>query len=195
MKNQIFIKKLLLLIKKDIYIIWSQYSIFRNAYINDLSNPLNNSLYYTYNTTDKDVNVQFLGNNGIYEDFTKNFVLDLTDYFKDIISNGGEDFDSDKSSSSFITQILDILKIPFDFLSNLNRDSCKPISIPFSPLNTNFTLECLSSRFKSVLGEDIYNIFFLIISGIFAYRITLTNINSLSDVLDPDDDKLEVLEL
>lgn len=89
----------------------------------------------------------------------------------------------------------DLFTIPFEWLRGLSRDRCTSISLPLPFVNSSITLDCLSSKFKSVLGNNFYNIMFYIITGLLAYRITIHNIDTLTDVLNPSDDKLEVVEL
>lgn len=102
-------------------------------------------------------------------------------------SDGGE-------ASIKLKSLLEFLKLPFNWLKSLSKDNCTSLTIPFPYTNSNFEIPCLSSIFSNVLG-NFFNIFVFLISALYVYRITLSNINCITEVLDPQDDKLEVIEL
>lgn len=90
--------------------------------------------------------------------------------------------------------IFEFLKTPFTFLRNLSPDKCQSFSLTIPFVNYALNVSCLSSTFKDVLGNN-YNIIALLVNAYFIYYLTLKNIQVFKDSLDPENDKLEVVEL
>lgn len=92
--------------------------------------------------------------------------------------------------------IFQFLKSPFSFLNKLNTTSCTPIDLPFPRSNQNIHLECLSSSvYDRYLPTALKSVIIIIINGLLFYRCTLSNIDIFTDILDPEDNKLEAVQL
>lgn len=104
----------------------------------------------------------------------------------------------DPYNGNFIQATIDLLKLPFDFISNIgNGNQCEPISFPlrFPTANQDITISCLSPTYKEYLGEYYYILLSIIITGLFSYKLILYCIDSITDILDPEDNKLEAVDL
>lgn len=118
--------------------------------------------------------------------------------FNDILDDS-QNTSSDSKLDIFKYQgnnyVLQILTLPFNFLKSFSTTSCQPITLPIPFLSSNITINCLSSRFKEVLGTFGYTFITTIINGFLVYRITIRNIDTFTDVADPENDKLEAIDL
>lgn len=118
--------------------------------------------------------------------------------FNDILDNS-QNTSTDSKLDIFKYQgnnyILKFLSLPFNFIKSFYTTSCKPITLPIPFVSSNITIPCLSSHFKNVLGSSAYIFITTIINGFLVYRITLRNIDTFTDVADPENDKLEVIDL
>lgn len=159
-------------------------TLFDYYIINDMSNYKNNINIIDTNGNSQSLNINFYKT--IDEMWQEGLVVD-SDYWLSGFQNNGY--------QNNLNAYFDLLTIPFQWLRGLSRDKCSSISLPLPFVNSSITLQCLSSKFKSVLGNNFYNIIFYIITGLLAYRITIHNIDTLTDILNPSDDKLEVVEL
>lgn len=164
----------------------SYYSSFEsNLYIIELDS--------SYSPTAVGIDIQL-------EDESNNLSINPQDYWLQGFASGGDSFLDDSCSdgglcSENIESYIDFFKIPFDFINSLSRDKCQKILIPIPFVNGNIEINCLSSIFENVLGSNFYNIIFYLITGLYAYRITIMNIDTITDILNPTDDKLEVIDL
>lgn len=99
-------------------------------------------------------------------------------------------------NTSKLQAIFTFIKTPFTFLSKLNTNSCKAILLPFPHSNQNITINCLSSSvYDRYLPQALKGILIIIINGLLFYRCTLSNIDIVTDILDPEDNKLEAIQL
>lgn len=94
-----------------------------------------------------------------------------------------------------VSGFFDILKFPFNWLKSMTQTTCSPLVLPIPFLNGSFQLPCLSSIYSSVLGDTLYNVIFYIINGFIIYRVSIANVSTIKGVLDPNDDKIEVIDL
>lgn len=158
-------------------------SQFFNAYkIEDFSTYKENICYYNRNDNETCLDIDFASsyNNSWLQGFgedNSNFV-------------GGQEQNQNKLDNLF-----SIIKVPFNFLNSLKNYQCSSITLPIPFTNQSMTIECLSGKFREVLGETLFNIIYTIITAFYAYRITIMNIDTATDILDPSDDKLEVVDL
>lgn len=180
------------------------YNLFGGIQPSWVYNRLNGDTTFLNNADNFDTTLHFFDENGdligdiqhTEESFNLPFV---EDYWLQGFQDSGDTFTDDTCSNGGICAeniltFIDFLKMPFNFLKSLNRNSCEPISIPFPFTNSSIQLNCLSSIFSSVLG-NFYSVLFYIITGLYAYRITILNIDTITDVFNPEDDKLEVVDL
>lgn len=162
--------------------IWYDANIFDAYLVNDMTN---------YDET-----ISFIDRND--QEIEKNikFTKSIQQIWEQGFEKGGENFINGEFFTGNIEGYFLIVKAPFDFFNDLLDDSitCQPIDIPIPFLNSEIHLDCLSSFFQSILG-NFYNILFILLNSLLAYRITIRNLDTITDVLNPDDDKLEVINL
>lgn len=116
--------------------------------------------------------------------------------FEEQIESSLNQWDDNSSSlnTSRIESLITFLKIPFTFIRSFNSDSCQPIILPL-PKYGNISVPCVKSLISEKLGNNFLTILQVVINGVLIYRITILNIECVRQMLDPVDDKLEVLEL
>ncbi len=104
-------------------------------------------------------------------------------------SNFFSDFkDNDHGLSSIITS-------PLDFINQLSNSSCAPLVLPIPYSNNqNITLPCMTSIYENNFGI-IYSIYSSVIIGITGYWVCVRIYFLVKGFKDPEDDKIEVLEL
>lgn len=168
------------------------------------SSDSDNSVIINQNQTIINQNQEQINqNNQIIEGQGKifNSIVNLTEEFKnsqdatnDLISS--EDIDSNDSFfSDFQTNnhgISSMITIPLEYVNSWTN-ACSPVTIPV--LDTSFTFPCLSSTYKRYLGNELYTIIQIIVSGPLAYAIILYYIKSINHTQNPNDNRLEVTDL
>lgn len=112
---------------------------------------------------------------------TLNEAQDTFDLFKNFKTN-------DHGLSSIITA-------PLSFIKNLSSATCTPVilPIPFSK-NQNVKLPCLTTMYEEK-ASSVYNIYKIVITGITAYWVCVRIYALVKGFKDPNDDKIEVMEL
>lgn len=98
------------------------------------------------------------------------------------------DFDSGDEGS-----LTDIVSLPLEYVQHLN-DTCQPFTIPTGKLG-NITIPCLSSIWSSTSFAGIIKTASLIINGIICYKLLSSLFLFFKQLKDPDDDKVEVMNL
>lgn len=127
---------------------------------------------------------------------TKDAVNDTNDTIKDdnvdsSTSQGQsffDDFDSGDEGS-----LTDIVSLPLEYITHLN-DSCKPFSIPTGYFGT-INIPCLSTVWSTTSFTNVINIVSAIINGLICYRVLVNLFYFFKDLKDPDNDKVEVMDL
>lgn len=137
-----------------------------------------------------------------YKDYSgedKEVTIESLPTFTESMENAIENVDSPtptEVNKQKLQVIFEFLKSPFSFLNKLNTTSCTPIDLPFPRSNQNIHLECLSSSvYDRYLPTALKSIIIIIINGLLFYRCTLSNIDIFTDILDPEDNKLEAVQL
>lgn len=110
----------------------------------------------------------------------------------DSSTNQGSSFFNDFNSGDE-GSLTDIVSLPLEYVQHLN-DSCKPFTIPAGNLGT-ITIPCLSSIWLSTPFASIINTASLIINGIICYKLLSSLFIFFKELKDPDDDKVEVMNL
>lgn len=110
----------------------------------------------------------------------------------DSSSNQGSSFFNDFNSGDE-GSLTDIVSLPLEYVQHLN-DTCKPFTIPTGKLG-NISIPCLSSIWSSTSFAGIINTASLIINGIICYKLLSSLFLFFKQLKDPDDDKVEVMNL
>lgn len=110
----------------------------------------------------------------------------------DSSSNQGSSFFNDFDSGDE-GSLTDIVSLPLDYVQHLN-DSCQPFTIPTGNLG-DISIPCLSSIWSSTSFSGIIKTASLIINGIICYKLLSSLFLFFKELKDPDDDKVEVMNL
>lgn len=154
-------------------------SLFNYVIIEDYDTTPNQNISWV----DKDGNTQNATINNIpnKNQTTLNKAQDTFDLFKNFKTN-------DHGLSSIITS-------PLSFIKNLSSATCTPVvlPIPFSK-NQNVKLPCLTTMYEEK-ASAVYSIYKIVITGITAYWVCVRIYALVKGFKDPNDDKIEVMEL
>lgn len=127
---------------------------------------------------------------------TNNAIKDTNDTIKDNNVDGstsqGSSFFNDFESGD-VGSLTDIVSLPLDYISHLN-DSCSPFVIPAGNLG-NITIPCLSSIWSKTSFANVINTASVLINGFICYKLLLNLFYFFKDLKDPDNDKVEVMDL
>ena len=110
----------------------------------------------------------------------------------DSSTNQGSSFFNDFNSGDEGT-LSDIVSLPLEYVQHLN-DTCKPFTISAGKLG-DFSIPCLSSIWSSTSFAGVINTASIIINGIICYKLLTSLFLFFKDLKDPDDDKVEVMNL
>lgn len=86
-----------------------------------------------------------------------------------------------------------IISLPLDFIKTIGS-SCSPLSLNIPFMNIDLTIPCLSTVLKSKV-PTIFTILSTIINGFILYRLLLDVYFIVKSAKDPNDDRIEVLDL
>lgn len=127
---------------------------------------------------------------------TNNTIKDTNDTIKDdnvdSSTSQGSSFFNDFQSGD-VGSLTDIVSLPLDYISHLN-DSCTPFVIPAGSLG-NITIPCLSSIWSKTSFANVINTASVLINGFICYKLLLNLFYFFKDLKDPDNDKVEVMDL
>lgn len=121
-------------------------------------------------------------------------VNDLNNTISDsnVSGNGADDFfnnfqDNDHGLSSVITA-------PLNFIRSLASSSCSSISLTIPYVDTQFNLPCMSTIYRQNFGS-LFTLYQTITFGIVAYYVCIKIYGIVKGFKNPDNDRIEVLEL
>lgn len=87
----------------------------------------------------------------------------------------------------------DLVTLPLTFIQEFSDSTCEPINIPLWS-NTSMTLPCLKPIEQNFLG-NFYPIFVVLVNAPLIYSFINYFIMSVKNVNNPDDDRIEVVDL
>lgn len=99
-----------------------------------------------------------------------------------------EGFESDDYGLS------DIITMPLDLIKGLTSNSCVALNLTIPFVNKNFQLPCMSSIYQQYFG-DFFTLYQTITFGFIAYWVIVKIFALVKGFKDPNDDKVEVLDL
>lgn len=121
-------------------------------------------------------------------------VNDLNNTISDsnVSGNGADDFfnnfqDNDHGLSSVVTA-------PLNFIRSLASSSCSSISLTIPYVDTQFNLPCMSTIYRQNFGS-LFTLYQTITFGIVAYYVCIKIYGIVKGFKNPDNDRIEVLEL
>lgn len=86
-----------------------------------------------------------------------------------------------------------VIQAPINFLQSLNSKTCSSIVLPIPNLG-NATIPCMSTIYSSKFN-DLYSIIKIIINGVICYRLALSVVLIVKGAKNPNEDKIEVMDL
>lgn len=87
-----------------------------------------------------------------------------------------------------------IITAPLNMINNLASATCSSININIPFVNTEFTLPCMSTIYQQNFGS-LFSIYRTITFGIVAYYVCVNIFALVKGFKDPENDKVEVVEL
>lgn len=99
-----------------------------------------------------------------------------------------EDFTSDDYGLS------DIITMPLTFIKGLSNASCYSLDLPFPFVDKNVQIPCMTSIYKKYFGSFL-TLYQTITTGFIAYWVCVNIYRLVKNFKNPDDDKVEVMEL
>lgn len=178
-------------------------------YIDDIDTPLTLQFTFTSNTGQLDYEYSFYscnlnnskmnytyidnvgGNNQIVENpsldniINDDNVSESDNFLNDNIINNPA-FNQDHGLTA-------IIQAPINFLQSLNSKTCSNIVLPL-PYLGNATIPCMSSIYSTKFN-DIYNLLKIVINGVLCYRMALSVVMIIKGAKNPNEDKIEVMDL
>lgn len=188
---------------------------FITAYINiyNLLEPVqdNYKIYYSTNSTSfNDITLLLSDMTKYYQYEINNINEDTTIYFKITDLNDNILYTSTYSInyqiqanensnffSSFRTNfhgLSDIISTPLYAIKKINTGVCTPLEIPLPFTDKNISLPCMISVYENNIPE-ILNIWQIVTNGIISYYIILDLFRIVKTFKEPEEDKIEVVDL
>lgn len=105
------------------------------------------------------------------------------------------------SANSFFSDYKDkdyglssVITAPLQFVQNLNNNTCTDITLPIPFINQNATLPCMSNIYTKHFGS-VFTLYQTITTGFIAYWVAVRIFALVKGFKDPEDDKIEVMDL
>ena len=99
-----------------------------------------------------------------------------------------EDFKSDDYGLS------DIITMPLTFIKGLSNASCYSLDLPFPFVDQSVQIPCMTSIYENYFGSFL-TLYQTITTGFIAYWVCVNIYRLVKNFKNPDDDKVEVMEL
>lgn len=188
---------------------------FITAYINiyNLSEPVqdNYKIYYSYNSTSFiDITLLLTDMTNYYQYEINNINENKTIYFKITDLNDNILYTSTytinyqiqaNENSNFFTSfrtnfhgLSDIISTPLYAIKKINTGVCTPLEIPIPYTNKKISLPCMTTVYENNMPE-ILNIWQIVTNGIISYYIILDLFRIVKSFKEPEEDKIEVIDL
>ena len=126
------------------------------------------------------------------QDKTTNAINEVNDTMKDSNIDDKTGFftgfqNNDHGLSSIIT-------LPLQTIQDLANNNCVALSVPIPYTNSSVTLPCMKNFYRNYI-PDIYDIWQIVSFGIISYLICIDVFKMVKGFKDPNEDKIEVLDL
>lgn len=114
----------------------------------------------------------------------------ITDDTVNTDSAGGffEDFEDNDFGLS------DIITLPLNFIKSLTSNTCEPLTLPLPFVNQNLSLPCMSEIYSQYFGA-FFSIYQAVTTGLIGYWVAVRIFGLVKGFKDPEDDKIEVMDL
>lgn len=108
---------------------------------------------------------------------------------------------SEKQANSFFNNfkdddygLSDVITMPLTFIKGLANNSCNSLNLPLPFVNKNAILPCMTSIYQDYFGSFL-QIYQLITTGFISYWVCINIFALVQGFKNPDNDKVEVMEL
>lgn len=117
------------------------------------------------------------------------------DITNDNVDGAKTDMDDFSNNSAFSDSsgLQAVIELPLNLVNSFTN-TCQPINITIPWLDYTGTIPCMSTIYRSHFN-NLYNVVKLIVNAFFLYRILLKIYELVHEAKQPDEDKLEVIEL
>lgn len=119
----------------------------------------------------------------------------------DLLENDNTDEANDKGSEffdefeyEFNNGVSDIIVAPLVAIGNITSGVCVPLSLNVPFVEENINLPCMYEIYSSKFGNFL-TLYQLVTFGLIAYWVIVKIFSTIKDMVDPDNDKVEVLDL
>lgn len=162
-----------------------------NTNVNNIQSSLNgvqssvNSVQNSLNGVQSSVQDVESAVNQTNDTITNDTVTESNNYLRNNIVNNSA-FNQDHGITA-------IVQAPINFLQSLNNKTCSSITLPIPHLG-DATIPCMSTIYSTKFS-NLYNILKVIINGVICYRLALSVVMIIRGAKDPNEDKIEVMDL
>lgn len=111
----------------------------------------------------------------------------------DNITSGDADTFANNDAFSDTTGLESVINLPLNMVNSLSNE-CVPIQLHIPYLDTDATIPCMSTIYRTKFN-NLYTLVKLVVNGFLVYRILLKVYELVHEAKQPDEDKLEVIEL
>lgn len=123
-------------------------------------------------------------------------IKQTNDILKDDNIDGSKDvakgfFNSFESSNFGLS---DVITMPLTFIKGLSNASCYSLDLPFPFVEQNVQIPCMTSIYENYFGSFL-TLYQTITTGFIAYWVCVNIYRLVKNFKNPDDDKVEVMEL
>lgn len=135
------------------------------------------------------------------EEICSNKIDDTNKELGNLNDNLTDDSIDNSSANSFFDNYKDndyglssVITAPLQFIQNLNSNVCNELSVPLPYVNKNLKLPCMSSIYSNYFGS-FFTMYQAITTGFIAYWVAVRIFALVKGFKDPEDDKIEVMDL
>ena len=116
----------------------------------------------------------------------------LTDSSIEGAESSGDSFFGDYQDKDY--GLSDIITLPLSFIQGLTNSTCSNLTLPLPFVNQNLTLPCMSLIYSEHFGA-IYTIYQTVTTALIGYWVAVRIYGLVKDFKDPENDKIEVMDL
>lgn len=120
------------------------------------------------------------------DDLNKNLTDDNVD------TSGAGGFFGDYKDNDY--GLSSVIKAPLEFIQKLNSNVCTDLTLPIPFVNQNATLPCMKTIYQKHFGS-LFTLYQTITTGFIAYWVSVRIFALVKGFKDPEDDKIEVMDL
>ena len=125
-------------------------------------------------------------------DDTNSAINDLNDTMKDSAIDDKTSFFTGFSNDTH--GLTGIITLPLSTIQSLTNSSCVSLNIPIPFTSSNVTLPCMTQVYQTYI-PTVYSLWQVVTFGIISYFICIDIFKMVKGFKDPNDDKVEVLDL